>query len=597
MATSNPGAVSSASAVAASLGATFAHAGVGLCEIDADGRFVRVNRTLCSLLGRSEQILSTLRVSDVTHPDDIDASAALIRGVAGDGVPRSIDKRYCLAGGHTVWARSTATRLPGLPGQRVSLLLVTVDLTDRRRAEQALLESEQRARTLIKGIAQATWELDSDGTARGDAASWHALTGQDAAARAGDGWLDVIHPDDREGARIGWQATLAAGGVFNVDVRLRRLTGGYVWTNLRAGPVRDAGGACCKWVGMSIDISARKTAEAARYASESRLHSLVNGIPQLVWRAREDGRWTWSSPQWQAMTGEGASAALGFGWLDAVHPDDRASTLARWSEAMRTGVFEVEHRLSNPGLRRYAWFQTRASPVRLDDGSIVEWLGTSTDVDDLRRLQEGQRILVAELQHRTRNLLGLVSAIAGRTMDDSLDFDDFRERFNIRLDALARVQSALSRLDESEPVALDGLITDELSAHGVAPGHGITLDGPPNLNLRLQSIQPLAMALHELTTNAVKYGALGGQGRLAIRWWLAPEDDSGDRMLHIEWRESGVTIPAPDAGRRPAGQGGQGRELIERALPYQLQARTRFDLTGDGLHCAIVLPAARVLED
>ena len=153
METSHADAASASTAVTSKLAATFAHAGVGLCEIDPDGRFLRVNQTLCALLERDPALLSSLRVTDVTHPDDIEESVAMIRRVAADGLPRSIDKRYCVPGGGTVWARSTATRLPGMTGQPVSLLVVTVDLTDRRRAEQALLESEQRARTLIEGIA------------------------------------------------------------------------------------------------------------------------------------------------------------------------------------------------------------------------------------------------------------------------------------------------------------------------------------------------------------------------------------------------------------------------------------------------------------
>jgi two-component sensor histidine kinase len=102
-------------------------------------------------------------------------------------------------------------------------------------------------------------------------------------------------------------------------------------------------------------------------------------------------------------------------------------------------------------------------------------------------------------------------------------------------------------------------------------------------------VQMLAMALHELATNAVKYGALGQpQARLTVRWWLMPAADGASPRLCIDWRESQVVMPQDGA---PHGTG-QGRELIERALPYQLDARTHLSLEPDGLHCTIDLPVS-----
>ena len=108
------------------------------------------------------------------------------------------------------------------------------------------------------------------------------------------------------------------------------------------------------------------------------------------------------------------------------------------------------------------------------------------------------------------------------------------------------------------------------------------------MRLRSASVQILAMALHELATNAVKYGALAQpQARLAIRWRVESPEAGGPPWLNIEWRESGVAMPAE--GEPPRGSG-QGRELIERALPYQLSARTSFVLGPDGVECTIAMP-------
>lgn len=116
----------------------------------------------------------------------------------------------------------------------------------------------------------------------------------------------------------------------------------------------------------------------------------------------------------------------------------------------------------------------------------------------------------------------------------------------------------------------------------------VTLDGPAGVRLRSSSVQVLAMALHELATNAVKYGAFAhARGQLTVRWRVMTGVGDPQACLHIDWRESGV--PMPPSGSRPAGTG-QGRALIEQALPYQLQAKTSFSLGSDGVHCTLSIP-------
>jgi two-component sensor histidine kinase len=195
--------------------------------------------------------------------------------------------------------------------------------------------------------------------------------------------------------------------------------------------------------------------------------------------------------------------------------------------------------------------------------------------------------LVAELQHRTRNLLGVVMAMLDRTAVPRQTLDEFKASFRDRLMALARVQGLLSRTAPGDSVTFDNLLESELSAQS-SNGGTITLDGPQDVVLRSKSVQALAMALHELTTNAVKYGALGQvSGRLHVRWRVQAED--GSRWISVDWKESGVESPHPVD--KPKGAG-NGRRLIEDALPYQFGARTTFAIEPDGVHCTIALPLA-----
>jgi two-component sensor histidine kinase len=199
-------------------------------------------------------------------------------------------------------------------------------------------------------------------------------------------------------------------------------------------------------------------------------------------------------------------------------------------------------------------------------------------------------VLVAELQHRTRNLMGVIRSMVDKTGRASADLANFRAQFHDRLEALARVQGLLSRLNEHDRVTFDELIESELEALEGSSADHVSLEGPRGVRLRSSMVQTLAMALHELATNAVKYGALGQpRGRLAVTWSLDLNGAGGRPWLHVDWRESGVTMPP--VGSTPNG-GGQGRELIERALPYQLSAKTSYELGADGVHCTISMPVS-----
>ncbi|CAO4175196.1 Blue-light-activated histidine kinase [Methylorubrum populi] len=332
------------------------------------------------------------------------------------------------------------------------------------------------------------------------------------------------------------------------------------------------------------DAAERAQAETELRASEARQRVLVEGIPQLLWRAGRGGGWTWASPQWCAYTGQSEAESSGLGWLDALHPEDRDRAQQAWSGAETASALTVDYRIRHASEGRYRWFQSRALPVREADGA-VEWLGTSTDIDDLRRLQEQQGVMVAELQHRTRNLITVVRSLAEQTMAGSTSIEVFRSRFYDRLAVLSRVQGLLSR-SNLEPITLRTLISTELDALGAwEAAERIHLDGP-SVRLRKATVQTFALALHELATNARKYGALAsGTGRLSVTWRTYAED--GRTRLALDWAEEGGQRPSEPS---PLTRRGFGRELIEKALPYSLDARTRYVLSETGLFCSIDLP-------
>lgn len=453
---------------------------------------------------------------------------------------------------------------------------------------EVLRSTEAFLRAVADLVPELLWRADDKGQADWFNKRWFDYTGHRADGPIGMGWLEALHPDDRAVTRTAWGIAVASGKPFQHEHRIRDQAGQYRWFLVRAEPLRDDKGRIIRWFAAGTDIHDQRLALEALQRSESRFRTLVEGMPQLVWRAVGQGEWTWSSPQWSEFTGQDKAGSLGLGWLDAFHPEDQAAARDAWTRAQQSGSVEIEGRMCHAADKRFRHFRTRALPVRDQAGTVLEWLGTSTDVDDIRQLQEEQAVLVSELQHRTRNLMAVVQAVTTRTLRGASSLEQFGHCIDDRLSALARVQSLLSRREAAARVPFDLLLREELSAHVALDEDGnspqVRLDGPSGISLRSATVQTFALALHELATNAVKYGALSDRdGQLRVRWEVS-RGDGGERMLRVDWRETGISgISQTDV---PAGSG-YGRELIERALPYQLGARTTYAIEPDGVHCTI----------
>ena len=522
------------------------------------------------------------RWAALAHPDDrASASQALPRLRQGEAFVT--EYRIVRPDGETRWIRDA-----GFPIISDGMIKrgggIAQDITELKRTEAALQQSEARLRQFGEASQDILWIRDAE------TLQWQYLTPafekiyglSRAEALAGDNlrnWLDLIVPEDRPHAMENIRR-VQAGEQVAFEYRIRRPVDGAVrWLRNTDFPIVDEAGKVALIGGIGHDFTEfRKT--------ELRLQTLIEGVPQLVWRAGKPGLWTWASPQWTQYTGQSEEDSHAWGWLEPLHPDDRELARDAWSHAVEQGKFDVEYRIGARDGGPYRWFQTRAAPVRDHNGDIIEWLGTSTDINELRELQARQDVLVAELQHRTRNLITVVKSISQRTIGEAGSLEEFRSVYNDRLAALSRVQGLLSHLSAGQRVSFDDLLGSELDALG-APREKVTLDGPTGVQLRSATVQTFSLALHELATNALKYGALATlEGHLTVRWTVH-EINPGQQRLRVEWRESGVEMSF--VGERPQG-GGYGRELIERALPYQLDARTSYELTPTGVYCTIDVP-------
>ncbi|MBL6080820.1 PAS domain S-box protein [Belnapia sp. T18] len=298
----------------------------------------------------------------------------------------------------TVFLRTYANLLAAA----VNRLRTTGDLRDR---EARLRRSEERFRRVAEIETVGVIFFVTDGRITDGNAAFLRMSGftRDDLESGLLRWDELTPPEWMSQTLRGIEQLKATGQGAPFEKEYFRKDGSR-WWGLFAGRMLDDGTA----VELVLDISDRKAAEGALRDSEARLRSLVEGIPQLVFRSRSSGERIWGSPQWIVYVGQSEEESVGLGWLNAVHPDDRAATMAAWTEAEARGRFSVEHRTYHAAGATWRWFQSRATPVRDAAGRILEWFGTSTDIDDQVRAREvlarGSEELEAQVAERTAEL-------------------------------------------------------------------------------------------------------------------------------------------------------------------------------------------------
>jgi two-component sensor histidine kinase len=326
---------------------------------------------------------------------------------------------------------------------------------------------------------------------------------------------------------------------------------------------------------MTSDIEARLR------ESEARFRALTTATSDVVYRM---------SPDWLEMRqldGRGFIAdteSPSVAWIDEyLFAEDRAAILAVIHAAVASkGVFQLEHRVrrADGGV---GWTFSRAVPILDSDGEIAEWFGAATDVSARHEADEHMRLVVNELNHRVKNNLATVQAIAAQTFRNAGDLIQAEATFVGRISALALATDFLTGAKGPQPSMRRVL---EEAGRPYAPNAERYRLAGPDLNLPPKAAQAISLAVHELATNALKHGAWSAeQGEVAIDWAGATADD-GARRLHFKWSERGGPPVEPPARR------GFGSRLIEKGLAQELRGEVRLVFEPAGLACLIDAPLA-----
>lgn len=292
------------------------------------------------------------------------------------------------------------------------------DVTEQHRAEaavqkanSALRASEERYRLFTEVSPQIIWSSRSDGLINYCNLYWKEYTGLTAEETYAEGWARAVHPDDHERAVAAWRAAAQNGDSYEVEMRFRRASDGmYRWFLARGLPLREDS-KITRWLGTALDIHDRREASESLRRSEARYRSLALASGAMIWQAHANGAVFGDVPGWQALTGQTPNEYHGWGWADAVHPEDREPTALLWNAAReKNRPLETMYRLRTRD-GQYRRMLIRAVPVVEADGTANEWVGSVIDIEDALQAEESLR----ESESRFRDLAENIPQLAWMT--------------------------------------------------------------------------------------------------------------------------------------------------------------------------------------
>ncbi|MDQ4086908.1 MAG: PAS domain S-box protein [Pseudomonadota bacterium] len=450
----------------------------------------------------------------------------------------------------------------------------------RARAEAALRRSEERLRRVLETDTVGVLFFNPEGVLIDANDAFLRITGytrEQVENRSLD-WHRMTPPEWLQASEEQVEKMKATGRIGPYEKEYFRADGSKVWM-LFAG--RDLGGGT--FVEFAIDVTDRKKAEAALRESEERLRQFGEASQDILWiRDAETLQWNYLTAAFDTIYGISREEALTGdnyrNWLDLIVPEDREQADREIQRARDGQPTVFEYRVRRPSDGAIRWLRNTDFPIRDEHGRVTMIGGIGADVTERKADQERLKLLVGELQHRVRNTLAVVRSIARRTAHNSDDVEEMASHLSGRLDAFARVQSMVTRRPEAG-VHLTALIEEELLAYATREGEHLRIRGP-DIVLETRPAETISLAIHELTTNAVKYGALAAErGRVDVTW------EKVDSRVELVWEESGLPHPAEAAGHE-----GFGFELLQRVIPYELGAETKVDIRPQGLRFRLSMP-------
>ena len=573
-------------------------AGIGTFAIDVKTGIAHYSPELTALLGFPDAATVTLEQAFARiHRDDLPRVLQLFNAAQNpesDG-KLQMEFRFVAPGGVVRWLRWHGRfHFAETPSARAvdRIVGVCVDVTLRKKAEEALHASEARYRSVVEGSLQGIVIQQDEKIVYANPAMARIFGFESAQDLLGKSTFDdFVAPEERGPLRI---RTLAAsrGETIHPHPGWRgfRTDGREIYVSTMAHSATWRGNPAV--VSFYVDITERKRAE-------QRLSETLR-LVQLACAAGQMGTWHFAYETLVPELSDESLALLGISkskWdrslstiANAIHPDDRTTwrSIVDRSIATKSDV-EVEFRIVRPD-SQIRWMLARGTVVRTRGAD--EALGVLLDISDTKHAEERQNILLRELDHRVKNALANIQLVIERAHENASSLDDFKKMLHNRLMSMSMTHSRLSEGGWTG-VSLTGIIQDALAPY--ANDSNTSIEGE-DVVLTPKASQAIAMVTFELATNAAKYGALvAAPGQVLVRWQL--ERDLADitseqpTVLSILWEEVG----GPDVV--PSGRTGYGTRVITELIPYELKGSIcRHEIKTSGAKCLIQIPARYLVQ-
>lgn len=391
----------------------FDHLAVGVSIADPQGHFLSVNKAYPKIFGYSEEEIKTKRISDLSHPDEIEGDRKIIQHLLSGKPQLNVrEKRYLHKSGKVIWGRVFGTVIKDANGNPKYFVGVLEDVTAQREVAQALHESAERLRLAIDSAKLGTWDLDPlTGKLFWDDRCKELFGLEPSDYVDYEVFLQGLHPDDRSITDKTNQDALngVGDGNYNLEYRTIGIRDQTLrWVRAKGRSHRDENGITTRYAGTVLDITEEKKHQQELRKQEERFRLLATCIPQIVWTTDENGIVDYMSENWTRYTGAEPTFKK-FSFRELIHPDDLEKVISEWSICMKEGItFVAEYRLINLKTGEYRWYSCTTAPLKDDQGVVVKWIGSATDVHDQKltefRLEEKVAERTKELQQLNEQL-------------------------------------------------------------------------------------------------------------------------------------------------------------------------------------------------
>lgn len=456
-------------------------------------------------------------------------------------------------------------------GAALAVFCIVSETTARVEAETMLRDSEERLRSMIENTTVGVLQADLDGRLSFVNPGFCEIVGYSAEELRKLTLQDITHPDDlpENMARV---AKLGIDGEsFVIQKRYVRKDGKPIWVSNHVSPVRNQNGSVREAVAVVVDITARRRAVEA----EKRLAAIISSSQDAILGIDLEMIITDWNGGAEKVYGYAADEIVGKS-VTVLIPTDRVDEERRIIERIKSGERVEPHdtvRRHKSG--RDVEVSLTVSPIYDGQGRIVGASKNARDIGARKEAERVQALLIAELNHRVKNVLATVAAIARQTFARATDIDLATRTFEARLLSMARAHDLLTH-GSWESASLNGIIREALSPY---PAEQLDVWGP-DTSVSPKLVVALSLILHELSTNAAKYGALStAAGRVRVSWSV--EETDPPRLL-MEWEESGGPIVNPPTRK------GFGTRLIESLLSGELGGRAQSSYEPTGLRCRFI---------